>query len=148
MILIDLNLNETNQDGIKVLMELKKVKNTPAIIFTCLEDRQSIMDAFNKGAIFYVFKKHLNVLPHTIRSIYYNPFPMDILLEQYHDNRNKLKISELTDTEKEVFELLQKGYSAVQIANIRNKSTDTIESQIKSILKKLDIKWRKEIKKC
>jgi DNA-binding NarL/FixJ family response regulator len=148
MILIDLNLNETNQDGIKVLQELKKVKDIPAVILTWIEEPNSILEAFNKGAVFYVFKKFIHILPQTIRSIYYNPLPMNVLLETYHDNMYKLKISELTDTEKEVFYLLEKGFAATQIASIRNKSIDTIQSQIKSILNKLGIKSRKEIKKC
>jgi DNA-binding NarL/FixJ family response regulator len=146
MILIDLHLSVTNHDGIEVLTELRKVKDIPAIILTWIDDPDSILEAFNKGAVFYVLKKFINILPQTIRSIYYNPFPMNILLEQYHDNRYKLKISELTSTEKEVFELLQKGFSATQIANIRDKSIDTIQSQVKSILNKLDLKSRKEIK--
>lgn len=148
MALIDLNLSITNHDGIKVLTELKKIKDVPSIIITWIEDPNSILEAFNKGAVFYVLKKFINILPQTIRSIYYNPFPLNILLDHYHDNLYKLRISDLTDAEKEVFFLLEKGFSTSQIANIRKKSPDTINTQVRSILNKLDIKSRKEIKKC
>ncbi|HEX9058552.1 MAG TPA: helix-turn-helix transcriptional regulator, partial [Clostridia bacterium] len=53
------------------------------------------------------------------------------------------QLKELTASEKDLFQYLEDGYKINQIANIMFKAQNTLKQQVRSILKKLNVRSSK-----
>ncbi|MBL7712634.1 MAG: response regulator transcription factor, partial [Chitinophagaceae bacterium] len=115
--------------------------------FTVFEDNDKVLNAICLGANGYILKssteeKILSALQDvasggspltpSIASKILKHFPKRSILVTHQDE-------DLSEKEKEVLELMVKGFSYKMIAAELDKSVETIRSQIKSIYRKLNV---------
>lgn len=151
IIIMDIDMPEV--DGLQGLKELKsKYPEAKVVIFTVFEDNDKVLNAICLGANGYILKssseeKIIEALvdvanggspltPIIASKILLN-FPRKSLMNHYEDEA-------LSEKEKEVLELMVKGYSYKMIGYELNKSVETIRSQIKNIYKKLNVSSNSE----
>ena len=67
-----------------------------------------------------------------------------MLIDDFNKLKKQEQLKDLTNAEKDLFELLEKGYSRSEIQEKLIKTENTIKTQIKNILKKLGVKNTKE----
>lgn len=151
IVIMDIDMPEV--DGLQGLKELKsKYPEAKVVIFTVFEDNDKVLNAICLGANGYILKssseeKIIEALvdvanggspltPIIASKILLN-FPKKNLVNNYGDEA-------LSEKEKEVLELMVKGYSYKMIGYELNKSVETIRSQIKNIYKKLNVSSNSE----
>lgn len=139
IILMDINLTENNIDGIYAAAEISQFKQVKTIMLTSLESEEVITNSFTAGAINYVSKKNYADIPGAIRSIYNKTSPMEVLLKEFSRLKEEEQLSCLSNAEKEILDLVEKGYSQSKISSILYKSPGTLKSQINKILKKMGV---------
>ncbi len=139
IILMDINLTENNTDGIYAAAEISQFKQVKIIMLTSLESEDIITNSFTAGAINYVSKKNYTDIPGAIRSIYNKTSPMEVLLKEFSRLKEEEQLSSLSNAEKEILDLVEKGYSQSKISSILYKSPGTLKSQINKILKKMGV---------
>jgi len=147
IILLDINLNGNKLDGIDAISDFRKISDAEIIMVTSMDDREIVIDSFNAGAVHYVLKSEFLVLPHVIRSVVRGKAPMQVLSHEYISLRQESRLSILTASEREIFNLICSGASRKAIEIKQNKSINTIRNQINSILKKLQVKNCRELRK-
>lgn len=150
IILMDVNLKDNditeNYDGVFSTIEiLENNFNTRIIIVSSTEDRETILSCLIAGAINFINKKGYEKIPEVIRSVFNNyNNPLEIVSKEYSRLKREEMIKDLSRAEKEVFELLEQGYSQSQIAERLFKEKETIKKQVSMILKKLEANSTKE----
>ena len=144
MILMDINSNGNESDGIIAAMEISQFSNAKIIMLTGIEDASTIMDSFTAGALHYILKENYNELPNIIRLLHKNETPYKLLINEFSRLKKEEQLQDLSSPEKEIFNLIEQGYTQAEIAQKLYKTQNTIKTQIKSILKKLNVKNTKE----
>jgi DNA-binding NarL/FixJ family response regulator len=145
--IIDLQLDQTREDGFKVYNELKKSKNLHAIFLTHNENPNTMYNAFLLGGYSYIPKTYLNVLPQTVRYLHENPVPQ-MFMNAVQDKVKEFRLVDLTYAEKNVFDLLRQGLRPKDISINLNITLYTVRSHIKNVLKKLEVNnYRDALKK-
>ncbi len=144
IILMDINLTENNLDGIYAAAEISQFKEVKIIMLTSLEDNEVITSSFTAGAINYISKNNYNDIPAAIRSVHNKVSPMEILLKEYSRLKEEEQLSVLSNAEKEIIDLVQKGYSQSKISDMLFKSPGTIKAQVNKLLKKMGVTSCKE----
>ena len=138
--LVDINLSGANLDGIYTALELKRSKTSKVIMLTSLSDEEVIQQAFTAGATNYILKKDATRIPEIIRSTYHaETNPVEVLLKDYRRMKTEEQLKDLTNAERAVYQLMEKGLSRSEIQQKLVKSSNTIKNQIQSILKKLSV---------
>lgn len=145
--LADINLSKNKCDGIYLAAELLQVNEKLKIIMvTSLKEKEIVYNSVLAGAVNYISKENYLQIPNAIREAYNNIFsPMVALKDEISRLRRSEILQRLSASEKEVFELLEQGYTQSQVETILFKSHNTIKSQVKSILRKFDMKSIKDI---
>lgn len=139
-IIIDLQLDQTFEDGFLVLEEIKKVRgNIQAIFLTNNTSPDMMYHAFLQGGYHYIPKTYLQVLSQTIHYLYENPVS-NLMLETIQDKVKEYRLADLTPTERSIFGLLKQGLKPKAIAESLTVSLYTVRSHIKNVLKKLGAK--------
>jgi NarL family two-component system response regulator LiaR len=144
--LVDINLTGAKLDGIHAAYELQKLqskndKKWKVVMLTCLGDKDVIIKAFTAGAVNYILKKDVHNIANIIRSTYAGNFTaIEAMLEDYRDLKYEQQLTNLTQSERIVFDMMEKGYSRQSIQKQLSKSNNTIKNQIQSIFKKLSVK--------
>lgn len=138
-IIIDLQLDQTAEDGFIVYNELKKDRDVQAIFLTNNENPNTMYHAFLHGGYSYIPKTYLNVLPQTIRYFYENPVP-NMFMHAVQDKVKEFRLVDLTGAEKNIFALLKQGLKPKDISASLNISIYTVRSHIKNVLKKMETK--------
>lgn len=144
IILMDINLSKNNYDGIYAAMEILEFKKIKIIMLTCLMEEDIITNSFTVGAVNYILKENYLEIPNAIRAAYYSKSPIEALLNEFSRLKKEEKLKELSSAEKEIYKLLEKGYTYQQIEKDLVKSKNTIKTQIRNILKKLNVNKVKE----
>ncbi|MEF7637852.1 response regulator transcription factor [Bacillus thuringiensis] len=111
--------------------------NIKIIILTNIHDGSLIKSSFAAGATNYVLKKEYSSLPLKIKDSCQQYTPFAILINDYCFLKKEFLLSDLTFSEREVYNLLEQGYSRSQIQSTLFKSQNTIKSHIHNILKKM-----------
>lgn len=148
VILMDISLSSNKYDGIEAALEIKELKKDAKIIMlTSFEEKELIIDSFTAGAVKYVKKTDYKTIADEIREVYnekssYKAY--ELLIADFSKLKKEEQLKDLTSAEKEVFELLEKGYTRSEIQEKLIKTENTIKTQIKNILKKLGVKNTKE----
>ncbi|WP_425203936.1 DNA-binding response regulator [Priestia megaterium] len=144
--LVDINLTGAKLDGIHAAYELKKMQSLDnskwkVIMLTCLSEKDVIIKAFAAGAVNYILKKDMHNIANIIRSTYVGNFTaIEAMLEDYRDLKYEQQLTNLTQSERVVFNMLEKGYSRQSMQEELSKSKNTIKNQIQSIFKKLSVR--------
>ncbi|MCX7922889.1 MAG: response regulator transcription factor [Clostridia bacterium] len=144
IILMDVNLSENEHDGIYAALEICQYKKTKIIMLTSLNKEEIIIDAFTAGAINYISKTNYREIPSAIRTAYSNTSPLEILVREFSRLKEEELLKPLTPTERELFGLLEKGYSKSQLEIKLNKSENTLKNQIRQIIRKLNTATSRE----
>ncbi|WP_182914289.1 response regulator transcription factor [Paenibacillus sp. 1011MAR3C5] len=144
VVLMDINLTGNNLDGIQIAAEMIRIKPVKIIMLTVLTEKEIILEAFSAGAIHYMSKTNYKQLPAIIRSIMHDHMPIKVLLQDYARLMANDLLKDLTPAEREIFELLQQGYSQKTIGQMLFKAESTVKNQISQILKKLNVRSTKQ----
>ena len=113
-------------------------------MLTSLGDEQVITQSFTAGAVNYIEKSKFKELPAAIRSAVLHPGSMDVLLKEFARLKREEQLRGLTPAEREVFDLLDEGYTHSQMEKKLFKTESTLKNQINKILKKLGVRSSKE----
>lgn len=144
LILMDINLNGNESDGIVAAFEILQFSKPKIIMLTGIDDASAIIDSFTVGALHYILKENYNELPNIIRLLHKNETPYKLLINEFSRLKKEEQLQDLSYPEKEIFNLIEQGYTQTEISQKLYKTQNTIKTQIKSILKKLNVKNTKE----
>lgn len=143
VILTDLSMPQMN--GFEAMEQIrKKDDHVKFIILTMHDEREYILRAIRGGASGYVLKNTERMeLEHAIITVnngekYFSPSINSILAEAVL-RPEAGDVGELTGREKEVLELVAKGHSTKQIADMLKISIRTVESHRINMLKKMKV---------
>lgn len=150
VVLMDINL--PGRSGIHCVGECKSLRpEVQFLMCTNLEDPDKIYDALCAGATGYLLKNtSIEKLDEAIRDIYAGGSPMTPLVARKMialfsgRRKNNEMYNLLTEREKEVIELLDKGYPYKGIADRLDLKIETVRSYIRSIYEKLHVHSRTE----
>ena len=151
VVIMDINLPRRN--GIEAVAELKqRWPEIKVVMFTVHDDDENVFNAIKAGAIGYILKYEAGKIAEAVREVhhgraYINGYLAGKILNYFHEKSNIPQLEEynLTPKEKEILHLLVKGLAYKQIAHQTNISTETINSHIKNIYRKLNVHSRGEI---
>lgn len=144
IIIMDINLNTNKCDGIYATAEILQDTKSKIIMLTCLKDENIIRDSFTAGAVNFISKEKYLDIPNAIRSAYRNDSPYQILLKEFSRLKREEQLKDLSYSEKEIYELIEQGYSKAQIEKQLFKTKSTIKTHIKRMLIKLSVNNCKE----
>lgn len=142
--------------GSELIPLLKKMNGKMKIlIFTLCKDKRLIVKALNEGAEGYLAKdaEHFR-MEEGIRRLYegedYIFPPISELMERDMEYVKKAlgeskKINQLTKRERQVMELIGKGYSNLQIAQELFISDKTVKNHVSNVLKKMNLNDRTQV---
>ncbi|WP_169081536.1 response regulator transcription factor [Paenibacillus sp. PL91] len=144
VVLMDIQLEGSRLDGIQTAMMMHELSAAKIIMLTSLNDEQSMTQSFTAGAVQYLEKSRFQELPQSIRSAYHHPAPMEALLKELARLKREEQLKELTGAEREVFELIEAGYTQSQIEQKLYKAESTLKNQVNKMLKKFGVRSSKE----
>lgn len=145
VILMDIDMPERN--GIDTLKQVRKVyPDLPVIMLTVFEDNEHIISSIIAGANGYLLKRDIDQVVPAIRDVLNGGAPLTStvakkVLQLFPRRPVVAGESEdgLTWREKEILDLLVKGFSYKMIAAELNLSVETIRTHIKKIYKKMQV---------
>jgi DNA-binding NarL/FixJ family response regulator len=149
ILLMDIDMPDVN--GLQGLEKLKKrYPDSKVLIFTVFEDNDNVLSAICLGANGYILKSSsAEKIIESVKDVVNGGSPLTpaiaskILLHfpkaAAPSPRLDDDINQLSEKEKEVLELLVKGFSYKMIAAELHKSIETIRTQIRNIYRKLNV---------
>ncbi len=151
LVIMDIDMPEVNGlDGLSLL----KQKNPDArvLMFTVFEENDKVLNAICLGANGYILKSSSgDKIIESVKDVINGGSPLtpaiaSKILKHFPKTNYQSDddLQSLSPKEKEVLELLVKGFSYKLIAVQLNKSVETIRTQIKMIYKKLKVKSNAE----
>lgn len=155
VVLMDIMMAD-NPEGLWAAAEIVRCSGARVIMLSSLDEKDTIFEAFQAGAVDYMVKSKFQEIPAAIRSAYANrsaihPSVAEKMREEFRrlkrlerDVRVKELRNLLTPTELQVLDLIEKGHTQMQIADKFVVSIRTIKVHVGSILKKLGGKSSKE----
>lgn len=150
VVLFDINLPGMN--GIECVRQLKvRLPDTQFLMVTVYEDANHIFDALAVGASGYLLKQmRRNDLLDALRDVHAGGSPMSSqiarkVVQSFRRNNNDMsggEVIELSPREREVLELLARGYLYKEIAEMLKISVQTVNTYIRRIYEKLHVRSR------
>lgn len=144
VILMDISLNGNHVAGIEAAQEILAHMDTHIIMLTSHHEENIILDSFHAGVVEYVNKDDYESLPYIIRRTFRKSNPNNVLIKELKSYRITSQLEKLTEVEKEVLRLAEKGYTRANIVKYLQRSENTVKKQIGNILKKLEVSTIKE----
>lgn len=144
VVLMDIQLSGSPLDGIHTAIEMHDIHPAKIIMLSSLNDEHVMTQSFTAGAVNYIEKTSFKELPYAIRSAYHHPSAMEALLKEFSRLKREEQLKELTSAEREVFELIEEGYTQPEIEKKLYKAESTLKNQVNKMLKKLGVKSSKE----
>ena len=150
-VLMDINL--PGMSGIECVRKLAKaVPGMPIVMLTVYHDAKAIFDSLAAGAIGYLLKPvRADELVRAIRDVRAGGAPMSTNIARQVVQAFKKPASpergdvpDLSPREREVLELLAKGYQSKEIATQLGIAYWTVESHVAHIYQKLHVRSRAE----
>lgn len=153
VLVVDLVMPRLN--GLEVTSRVKQEPDPPRVVVLSMRKSEPyIMEALRNGADGYVLKSEdpqdmINAI-HAVAagSTYLSPVVADLAVEAYLQSSRRLKpdpYDELTDREKEVFQLSAEGMSNEDIADFLTLSVYTVATHRRNMMGKLNIKNQAEL---
>lgn len=148
VVLMDINL--PGLSGIQCIGQLKDLRpEIQFLVVTNYEDADKIFAALSAGATGYLLKNiSVPKLHEAIIDIYQGGSPMSMQIARKIVNsfsgrgKNKELFEKLTNREREVIELLDKGYLYKEIASQLSIKLETVRTYIRCIYEKLHVHTR------
>jgi DNA-binding NarL/FixJ family response regulator len=144
VVLMDIQLSGSQLDGIHTAIEMHDIHPAKIIMLSSLNDEDVMTQSFTAGAVNYIEKSNFKELPHAIRNAFHHPLAMEALLKEFSRLKREEQLKELTSAEREVFELIEEGYTQPEIEKKLYKAESTLKNQVNKMLKKLGVKSSKE----
>ncbi|PYG88029.1 DNA-binding NarL/FixJ family response regulator [Ruminiclostridium sufflavum DSM 19573] len=144
IVLIALNLNDIKFEGAYTAAILNRRNLAKVIILSPSFEDEAIIKSFSAGATNCILMNDFDGILKAIRDCYNSITPMEVLLKDYLKLKENEFLNKLSRAEKEVFELIEAGYTKDQIMKRLYKSESTVKNQINHILKKLNASNCKE----
>lgn len=148
--LVDINLPDGS--GIDLVREMSRTHpDTYCVISTIFDDDNHIFSALRAGAMGYLIKEQ--PLEHQIKqlkAVLHGQPPLApgvarrILTHFSRQNEESENTEVLTSREKDVLQLMAKGYTRPEVAKLLGLTTNTVASYTKIIYQKLNISRRAE----
>ena len=150
IVIMDINL--PGMSGIDCINRIKDRCNaTQFIMFTIYEDDEKVFEALKAGAHGYLLKKTpKEKLLEALEELYNGGSPMSTniarkVIEVFEKrNQPSPELNSLTNKEKQILELLAKGYLYKEIGNQLHLTRNTIKQHIHHIYEKLHVHNRVE----
>jgi RNA polymerase sigma factor (sigma-70 family) len=147
--LVDINLPGMN--GIEFIRKVKgKCPDCQFMMFTIYEDNEQVFDALAAGASGYLLKKTpRNKILEALKELHEGGSPMTMqiarkVVSAFQKTNSTESVDSLSPREKEVLQLLSRGYLYKEIGNKLNISTGTVRQHIHKIYEKLHVQNRTE----
>ncbi len=149
VVLFDINLPGMN--GIECVRRLKpRLPDTQFVMVTVYEDANHIFDALAVGASGYLLKQmRRKELLDALKDVHAGGSPMSSqiarkVVQSFRRNETESggEIVELSPREREVLELLARGYLYKEIAEMLKISVQTVNTYIRRIYEKLHVRSR------
>ena len=159
VILMDVEM-ETRTAGLDASRQiLAQFPDTKIIILTVYEDDETVFKAFQLGITDYVLKNSTPAeIISCVKDAYYNRSPIrpaiaDKIRQEFQRVKNSEDsflyclqiVTQLTQTELDVLDLMSQGYTRTQICQLRCVELSTIKTQIHNILKKFKMGSMNEV---
>lgn len=143
--LMDINLMENKYDGIYAAAEILETTQCKIIMLSCVKDEKIVADSFAVGVVEFISKEDYEDIPKVIRRIHSNSFsPIEILGQKYSQLKREEQLKGLTFSERKVYDLIEQGYTRSQIEGKLFKTKNTVKTQIRQILRKLNVSSSKD----
>ena len=150
VVLMDIGL--PRMDGVECVRRLKPpMPGMQIIMLTVYEDDNKIFSSLEAGATGYLLKTTPpDQLMNSIREIHAGGSPMSsqiarkVLQSFFRSRQNQGDEVNLTPREREILDLLAKGFLYKEIAERLNLSVDTVHSHLRHIYEKLQVRTRTE----
>ena len=153
VLVVDLVMPKLN--GLEVTSRVKQEPDPPRVVVLSMRKSEPyIMEALRNGADGYVLKSEdprdmINAI-HAVAagSTYLSPVVADLAVEAYLQTSRRLKpdpYDDLTDREKEVFQLSAEGMSTEDIAEFLTLSVHTVATHRRNMMGKINIKNQAEL---
>jgi DNA-binding NarL/FixJ family response regulator len=145
-----MDISMPGKTGVQAVTEIKEARaETLIIMYTMFEDDENLFNSLCAGANGYILKKTSPFkLFEAIHEVIEGGAPLSPTIARRVLQRFEVKSSgqlyQLTPREKEVLQLLTKGYSIKQIAAELTMSFDTARTHLKNIYNKLHVNCGKE----
>ena len=148
VVLVDINLPGMN--GIECVRRLKpRLPGTQFVMVTVYEDANHIFNALSAGASGYLLKQmRRNDLLAALKEVHGGGSPMSsqiarrVVQSFQRTGMESSDAEDLSPREREVLELLARGYLYKEIANILQISVQTVNTYIRRIYEKLHVRSR------
>ncbi len=149
VVLFDINLPGMN--GIECVRKLKpRLPDTQFVMITVYEDANHVFNALSAGASGYLLKQtRRNELIDALKDVHAGGSPMSSqiarkVVQNFYRNENQSggETVELSPREREVLELLARGYLYKEIAEQLKISVQTVNTYIRRIYEKLHVRSR------
>jgi DNA-binding NarL/FixJ family response regulator len=148
IVIMDINLPGVS--GIDCIRKIKdECPNTQFMMYTIFEDDEKVFEALEAGASGYLVKKTpKEKIPAALRELHEGGSPMSthiarkVIQSFRHKNQMGEESNLLTRKEKEVLELLSKGFLYKEIGDRLNISLNTVKQHIHKLYEKLHVSNR------
>jgi len=148
VVLFDINLPGMN--GIECVRKLKpRLPDTQFVMVTVYEDANHIFNALSAGASGYLLKQmRRNELLEALKDVHAGGSPMSSqiarkVVQSFRRNESEIAgTNDLSPREREVIELLARGYLYKEIAELLKISEQTVNTYIRRIYEKLHVRSR------
>ncbi|NOY86747.1 MAG: response regulator transcription factor [Deltaproteobacteria bacterium] len=148
--LVDINLPDGS--GIDLVKEMGETHpDTYCVITTIFDDDTHIFSALKAGAMGYLIKEQPRDLQiRQLKAVLHGQPPLSpgvarrVLAHFSRSNDAPEDTEPLTDREKDVLQLIAKGFSRPEVANLLGLTPNTVASYTKVIYQKLNISRRAE----
>lgn len=123
----------------------------PCVVISALNDDESIVSAIEAGADGYIWKGDLQNLADVVQIVkdggaVISPSIAVRLLRSLRKRTPPVPLSQiLSDRELQVFQSIAEGRTARQVAGLLGTTEGTVQNQVKSIYRKLEVKSRVEL---
>ena len=144
-------INLPGMNGIECVRKLKpKLPDTQFVMITVYEDANHVFNALSAGASGYLLKQtRRNELIDALKDVHAGGSPMSSqiarkVVQNFYRNETQLdgETVELSGREREVLELLARGYLYKEIAEQLKISVQTVNTYIRRIYEKLHVRSR------
>ena len=150
IVIMDINLPGIS--GIECIRKIKEdCPTTQFMMYTIFEDDEKVFDALATGAHGYLLKKtpREKILA-ALKELHEGGAPMSThiarkVIQSFEDSRKNVQYNPLlTNKERELLELLSKGFLYKEIADKLHITINTVKQHIHNIYEKLHVKNRTE----
>ncbi|CAM3551563.1 response regulator [Marinicrinis lubricantis] len=143
VIILDLALHSSKQDGLDTIAEVMKIKPLPIVILTSLYEPEIIVDSMLVGAINYITKNNYVDVASAVREAYQGQSSLhadvaSIIRNEIGLVKRKELHRMLTPTEKEILQLIGWGYTQSVIRELLGITSNTMKTHVRNIIRKFN----------